>query len=137
MPRLLAIDYGLKRSGLAVTDPLQLIATALDAVPTDKLVNYLNNYLLKEDVEAFIVGLPLGLDSKDTDSTPYVKKFVKILETNYQKPVHLIDERFTSKIATQALLASGASKKDRQIKGNTDKISAVIILQYYLDSIKR
>lgn len=137
MPRLLAIDYGSKRTGLAVTDPLQLIATALETVPTYQLLEYLKRYVTAELVEAFVVGLPRRLDGTDTDNTPRVQAFVKKLEAALPEiPVHWHDERFTSAMALQAMIASGTKKKDRREKGNIDKVSAVIILQSYMDSKK-
>jgi len=137
LPRLLAIDYGSKRTGLAVTDPLQLIATALETVPTYQLLEYLKRYVTAELVEAFVVGLPRRLDGTDTDNTPRVQAFVKKLEAALPEiPVHWHDERFTSAMALQAMIASGTKKKDRREKGNIDKVSAVIILQSYMDSKK-
>ncbi len=134
MPRILAIDYGLKRTGLAVTDPLKIIATALETVETKVLLDFLKKYVLLEDVECFVLGLPVGLDSKDTDSTSAVKLFYKILELNFPSiPIRFEDERFTSKMASRVMIESGMKKKDRRIKGNVDKISAVIILQSFLN----
>ncbi|MRS60121.1 Holliday junction resolvase RuvX [Larkinella terrae] len=135
MPRLLAIDYGTKRTGLAVTDPLQIIATALETVPTYQLLDYLKRYVASEPVEAFVVGLPTRLDGTDTDNTPRVKGFVSKLKTAFPDiPVHWHDERFTSAMALQAMIAAGTSKKDRREKGNIDKVSAVIILQSFMES---
>ncbi|WP_234736070.1 Holliday junction resolvase RuvX [Tellurirhabdus bombi] len=135
MPRLLSIDYGAKRTGLAVTDPLQIIASALDTVPTHQLLDYLKKYVATEAVEAFIVGLPKHLDGSDTDNTPRVQGFVKRLQAALPDiPVHWHDERFTSRMALQSMIASGTKKKDRRDKGNIDKVSAVIILQSYMSS---
>ncbi|GAB3249290.1 Holliday junction resolvase RuvX [Larkinella harenae] len=135
MPRLLAIDYGTKRTGLAVTDPLQLIATALETVPTHQLLDYLKRYAAGEPVEAFVVGLPTRLDGTDTDNTPRVRAFVEKLKTAFPAiPVHWHDERFTSVMALQAMIAGGTKKKDRREKGNIDKVSAVIILQSFMES---
>jgi len=135
--RLLAIDYGAKRTGLAVTDPLQIIATALETVPSHQVLDYLKRYVAREPVEAFIVGLPRHLDGNDTDNTPRVRAFVKQLEKALpQIPVHWHDERFTSRMALQAMIASGSTKKDRRDKGNIDKVSAVIILQSFMESKK-
>jgi putative holliday junction resolvase len=134
MPRILAIDYGTKRVGLAVTDPLKIIATALDTVHSKDIFVFLKTYLETEEVEAFVVGMPVNLDSEDTNNTPHVKGFVKNLKKTYPDiPVHLHDERFTSKMALQAMIAGGSSKKDRREKGNIDKISATIILQSYME----
>ncbi len=133
MPRILAIDYGAKRTGLAVTDPSKIIASALETVPTDKLLEYLKKYTQTEAVEAFVVGMPKNLDGTATDGTAYVERFVVELKNSFpETPIHLHDERFTSKMAMQTMIAGGMKKKDRQIKGNIDKISAVIILQSFM-----
>jgi putative Holliday junction resolvase len=135
MPRILAIDYGAKRTGLAVTDPSKIIASALETVPTDNLLAYLKKYTQNEAVEAFVVGMPKNLDGTTTDGTPYVERFVVELKNIFPEiPIHLHDERFTSKMAMQTMIAGGMKKKDRQIKGNIDKISAVIILQSFMES---
>ncbi len=137
MGRILAIDYGKVRTGLAVTDPLKIIATALDTVPTTGLIAYLKQYVLHEPVETFVVGLPLSLKSEDTPTTTMVRAFGDLLGTTFPDiPVRYADERFTSKMALDSLIASGTKKKDRRQKGNTDKISAVIILQGYMDSLR-
>jgi putative holliday junction resolvase len=136
MPRILAIDYGTKRVGLAVTDPLKIIASALDTVHSKDIFVFLKTYLEIEEVEAFVVGMPVNLDGEDTNNTPHVKGFVKNLKKTYPDiPVHLHDERFTSKMALQAMIAGGSSKKDRREKGNIDKISATIILQSYMEML--
>jgi putative holliday junction resolvase len=133
--RLLAIDYGTKRTGLAVTDPLQLIATALEAVPTHQLLDYLKKYVASEPVEAFVVGLPRRLDGTDTNNTPHVRGFVERLKKALPTiPVYWHDERFTTSMALQAMIAGGTSRKDRREKGAIDKVSAVIILQSYMES---
>jgi len=135
MPRLLAIDYGAKRTGIAVTDPLQIIATALETVRTHDLLEFLKKYCQSENIEAFIVGMPRRLDNTDTDNTPRVVAFVKLLKKNFPEiAVHEHDERFTSSMALQSMIASGAKKSDRREKGNIDKISATIILQSYMES---
>ena len=132
--RILAIDYGTKRVGLAVTDPLKIIASALETVHSKDVIDFLKAYLDVEEVEAFVVGMPVNLDGEDTNNTPHVKGFVKNLQKTFPHvPVHLHDERFTSKIALQTMISSGYSKKDRREKGNIDKISAVIILQSYME----
>jgi putative holliday junction resolvase len=132
--RILAIDYGTKRVGLAVTDPLKIIASALETVHSKDVMVFLKTYLESEEVEAFVVGMPVNLDGEDTNNTSHVKGFVKNLQKTFPEiPIHLHDERFTSKIALQAMIASGYSKKDRREKGNIDKISAVIILQSYME----
>lgn len=133
MPRILAIDYGAKRTGLAVTDPLKIIASALETVPSEKLIDYLKKYTQSEEVEAFVVGMPKSLDGTDTHGTVYVNKLIEELKIHFPvMPVHLVDERFTSKMAVQTMIAGGMKKKDRQVKGNVDKISAVIILQSFM-----
>lgn len=133
MPRLVAIDYGTKRVGLAVTDPLKIIATALETVHAKDVMDFLKNYEQSEGIEAFIIGMPKNLDGKPTDATRHVEIFIKQLKKNFpEKPLHLIDERFTSKIAVQTMIAGGMKKKDRQIKANVDKISAVILLQDFM-----
>ena len=135
MARLLSIDYGAKRTGIAVTDPLQLIATALEMVPSHEVLKFLKAYVAREPVEAFIVGLPKGLDGDDTDNTPRVRKFVMHLQNALPDiPVFWHDERFTSVMALQAMIANGSTKKDRREKGNIDKVSAAIILQSYMES---
>jgi putative holliday junction resolvase len=136
MPRILAIDYGTKRVGLAVTDPLKIIASALDTVHSKDIFVFLKTYLETEEVEDFVVGMPVNLDGEDTNNTPHVKGFVKNLKKTFPDiPVHLHDERFTSKMALQAMIAGGSSKKDRREKGNIDKISAAIILQSYMEML--
>ncbi len=134
MGRVLAIDYGLKRTGLAVTDPLQIIATPLETVPTHNLLNYLKEYCQREAVDAFVIGMPKNLRNEDSEIAPMVRKFVMVLESAFSdKPVHQVDERFTSSIAQRAMIEGGMKKKDRQVKGNVDKISATLILQTFLE----
>lgn len=136
MGRILAIDYGRVRTGLAVTDPLKIIATALETVRSQDLLNYLKQYVLQEPVETFILGLPVSLRNEDTPTTAMVREFGHVLEQAFPEiPVRYVDERFTSKMALDSMIASGTKKKDRREKGNTDKISAVIILQSYMQSI--
>jgi putative holliday junction resolvase len=133
MSRLLAIDYGTKRVGLAVTDPLQLIASPLDTIHSKDVISYLKSYNEKEKIEAFVIGMPKNLKNEDTNATSLVRQFIKLLQKNFpDKLIHLVDERFTSKIALQAMIAGGTKKKDRAKKENLDKISATIILQSYL-----
>ena len=134
MARILAIDFGSKRVGLAVTDPLQIIATALDTVHSKDVMQYLQNYLQNEEVESFVLGLPQNLSGEDTNATPLVESFAKQLQNKFpDKPIYRVDERFTSKIALDTMIAGGSKKKDRQNKGNLDKISAVLILQTYME----
>lgn len=134
MPRILAIDYGAKRVGLAVTDPLQIIASPLDTVHSKDLVTYIKKYMEREEVEAFVVGMPKKLDNTDTNATQMAKGCVTILRKNFPDiSVHLQDERFTSHMALRAMIEGGVKKKDRQNKANIDKLSATIILQSYLE----
>ncbi|MCB0430444.1 MAG: Holliday junction resolvase RuvX, partial [Flavobacteriales bacterium] len=130
MSRILAIDYGLKRTGLAVTDPLQMIANPLDTIPSNELIPFLKKYLASEEVERFVLGEPKRLDGSETHSSKGVADCMKLLEKSFpQIPVNLVDERFTSKMATAAILSAGAKKSQRQDKALVDKVSAVIILQ--------
>ena len=131
--RILAIDYGNKRVGVAVTDPLKLIANALDTVHAKDILTFLKNYMQQESVEAIVVGMPRTLDNTPTDVTSAVVGFVRKLKKEIPGiPVYTIDERFTSKMAFQAMIDGGVKKKDRQNKATVDKISATIILQSYL-----
>lgn len=135
MARLLAIDYGAKRTGIAVTDPLQIIATALDTVRSHDLLDFLKKYTQQELVEAFIVGMPRRLDNTATNNTPLVEAFIKRLRNTFPDiPVYTHDERFTSSMALQSMIAGGSKKSDRREKGNIDKISATIILQSFMES---
>ena len=136
MGRIMAIDYGKKRTGLAVTDPLRIIATPLDTVSTNELISYLGSYMKKETVDEFVVGMPKTLKNEDSEIAPLVRAFVEELKKVYpEKKIHLADERFTSRMAMQAMIEGGMKKKDRQIKGNVDKISATIILQSFMRSV--
>ena len=136
MGRVMAIDYGKKRTGLAVTDPLRIIATPLDTVPTNELMNYLGGYMKKESVDEFVVGMPKTLKNEDSEIAPLVRVFVEALNKLYpEKKIHLADERFTSRMAMQAMIEGGMKKKDRRVKGNVDKISATIILQSFLRTV--
>jgi putative Holliday junction resolvase len=138
MGRLLAIDYGLKRTGIAVTDPLQIIATPLETVETSALIKFLQNYVVKENVDEFVVGMPKTLLNEDSEISPHVRKFVEVLKQHFPgKKINLADERFTSSMAMRAMIDGGMKKKDRQVKGNVDKISATIILQSFIGSVKR
>ncbi len=132
--RILAIDYGGKRTGLAVTDPLQIIATHLDAVDTKGLMDYIESYCIKEEVEGFVIGRPLKLNNELNDIYQHIVEFkTKLAEKFPEKYIDEIDERYTSKMATQSILASGVNKKKRQDKKLVDMVSAVIILQNYLE----
>lgn len=136
MPRILAIDYGMKRVGLAVTDPLQIIATPLTTVSNQELPEFLQKYCQQEDVETIVVGMPTNLDGSSTDMTPHVKGLMKRLREAFpQKQVVPHDERLTSVMALDSMIAMGSSKKDRRPQtGNLDKMSAAIILQSYIET---
>lgn len=132
--RILAIDYGKKRCGLAVTDPLQIIATHLEAVATNDLLIYLKNYCEREEVEGFVIGKPLKLNNQLNDIAKDIVQFKSKLNQLYpNKYIEEIDERFTSKMAFQSIIDSGVGKEKRKDKGNIDVVSAVIILQNYLE----
>lgn len=135
MPRVLAIDLGTKRTGLAVTDPLKIVASPLETVETSQLMAFLRTYCAKEDVETLVVGLPIRLNGQDNEMTPKAMKLKEELEKAFpEKKIALVDERFTSKMAMQSMIAMGSKKKDRREKaGNLDKVSAAIILQSYLE----
>jgi putative Holliday junction resolvase len=134
MARILSIDYGGKRTGIAVTDPLQIIATGLTTVETPKLVKFLKEYIAKEPVEKIIIGMPVNWDDTDTHATPLVKKFIAVFQREFPNiPVVEVDERYTSKLATQAMLDMGLKKKQRQNKATVDEIAATIMLQEYLN----
>lgn len=138
MPRILAIDYGSKRVGLAVTDALQIIATPLDTVESQKAIEFLKQYISKEPVECFVIGEPRNIDGTPTHATPLVENFIRQLNKTFPNiPVKKVDESFTSKIAARALVEGNFKKKDRRKKENLDKISATLILQHYLESIQK
>lgn len=133
MGRILSIDYGKKRTGLAVTDPLKIIATGLTTVETPKLMAFLKDYIAKEGVEEVIIGMPTNMDDSDTHATPLVKAFITQFKKAFPSlPLAEVDERFTSKMATQAMLEMGLKKKQRQNKALVDEIAATIMLQEYL-----
>ena len=135
MGRILAIDFGTKRVGLAVTDPLKIVASPLDTVHSRDLVKYLKDYDASEGIEEIVLGLPTKLDGSDTTITKQVRQLHKHLKKQFpEKPVNLHDERFTSKMALDAMIAGGMKKKDRREKGNIDKVSAAVILRSYLES---
>ena len=134
MGKALGIDYGTRRTGIAITDNMQIIASGLTTVPTHTLDAFIADIVLKENIEYFVVGDPKNLDGTNTDSTGHVNGFVKRLQRLYPTTlVYKIDERFTSKIAQKSILASGLKKKARQNKALVDEVSATIILQNYLD----
>ena len=135
MSRILAIDYGRKRTGLAVTDPMQIIANGLNTVATHELVDFIQKYVCQEKVERIIIGHPKQMNYEDSENMkniiPFMNRLKKLLP---EIPVELVDERFTSVLAHQAMLAGGLKKKDRQNKALVDEISACIILQGYMES---
>ncbi len=135
MGRILSIDYGQKRVGIAVTDELKMIANALTTVHSKDVIAYLKDYTLKENVECFVVGEPRQMNNKASESTKFIEPFIKLLKKEFPDiPVKRMDERFTSKIAFQTMQEAGLKKKDRQNKALVDQISATLILQSYLDS---
>jgi putative holliday junction resolvase len=137
MARILAIDYGGKRTGLAVTDPLQIIATGLETIESRELIPFLKKYLSAEQVELIIIGLPKNWDESDTHGTSLVEAAIKKIKKEFPAiPLKTVDERYTSKMAKDAMLEMGMKKKDRRIKGNVDVIAATIILQEYLQSVQ-
>lgn len=135
MSRIVAIDYGRKRTGIAVSDPLQIIANGLTTVPTHELFDFLMNYVKREAVERIVIGLPKQMNNQPSESMQYITPFVNRLRKALpDMPIEFVDERFTSVLAHQAMLDSGLKKKDRQNKALVDEISATIILQSYLES---
>lgn len=137
MGRILAIDYGRKRTGLAVSDPLRIIAGALDTVPTHTLMDYIKKYVSANEVDTFVVGMPRRMSGEPSESYIYIKPFVEKLKKEFPGiKVEMVDERFTSKLAVQAMIEGGVKKEKRQDKGMIDRISATIILQSYMETIK-
>jgi putative Holliday junction resolvase len=135
MGRILAIDYGQKRVGLAVTDPMQITANGLDTVLSHEIFDYLQHYIAREPVEKFVIGLPKQMNGQDSASMQYIKPFVTGLQRKFPDiELVYVDERFTSVLAHQTMFDAGLKKKDRQNKELVDKISATIILQSYLES---
>ncbi|MEP6929268.1 MAG: Holliday junction resolvase RuvX [Flavobacterium sp.] len=135
MPRILSIDYGQKRTGIAVTDEMQIIASGLTTIPTSTLIDFLKDYFIKEKVEAVLIGEPKQMNGLPSESAPIIKGFVTHFSNIFpDMKVVRVDERFTSKIAFQTMIDSGLSKKQRQNKGLIDEISATIMLQDYLSS---
>ncbi|MCH6200240.1 Holliday junction resolvase RuvX [Aquiflexum sp. LQ15W] len=137
MGRIIAIDLGTKRTGVAVTDPLKMLANPLEMVETHRLLDFLTSYFKKEEVETIVLGYPRHLDGNPNEMTPRVLSFKDRLSKLYpDKKLVLVDERFTSKMAMQTMITMGSKKKDRKEKaGNLDKVSAAIILQSYLEQI--
>jgi len=134
MGRIIAIDYGKKRVGIAATDPLKLIANKIGTVRTHDIWDFLHDYLKKEDIERIIIGYPRQMNNQASEAVQYINPFIKKLTRSYPGiPVELIDERFTSKMALRAMIDGGLKKKDRQDKALVDSVSATIILQTYLE----
>jgi putative holliday junction resolvase len=134
MGRIIAIDYGRKRIGLAVTDELKIIATSLTTVPAAELMGFLKDYVSKTSVECFVVGEPKQMDYTPSESAKYIEPFVKKLKSEFPGiPVERVDERFTSRMAVQTIRDSGAKKKTRQNKSLVDTVSATIMLQSFLE----
>jgi putative Holliday junction resolvase len=133
LARILSIDYGRKRTGLAVSDPLQIIASGLATVESSQLIPFLKDYFQKEQVEQIIIGEPKNMDDSDTHATPLVEAFIKQLQKHFpQIPVKKVDERFTSKMAKDAMLDMGLKKMQRRNKALVDEIAATILLQEYM-----
>ena len=134
MGRILAFDYGTKRTGIAVTDPLQLIASGLKTVETSEILTFLKAYCTDEEVVLFVVGLPKQMNNLPSESEQFIKSFIRNLKRTFPEiPIKREDERFTSKMALQSMIDSGIKKKQRQNKAMVDEISATLILQFYLN----
>jgi putative Holliday junction resolvase len=134
MGRILGIDYGNKRIGLAVTDPLSIFASPLKTVRAGEFERFVDDYLKNEIIDEFVIGYPVQMNNKPSESVKYIDPFIRRLKKRFPgKPVHLVDERFTSKIALRTMIDGGMKKKERQDKAIVDKVSAAIILQSYLD----
>ena len=135
MARILCIDYGLKRTGIAVTDPLQIIATGLTTIESKELIPFLKKYFLSEPTELILIGEPLNWDDTDTHATPLVRKAIEKLKKEFpQMPIQTVDERNTSKMASRAMIDMGMKKKQRQNKALIDEIAATIMLQEWLQA---
>lgn len=138
MGRIMSVDYGRKRSGIAVTDPLKIIANGLTTVESHRIIPFITSYIESQAVELFVVGWPKNMANEPSDAAVYVQAFVKALRKAFPSiPIHLEDERFTSRLAFDAMIQGGLKKKARQDKSMVDKVSATIILQSYLDSKTR
>jgi putative Holliday junction resolvase len=132
--RIMAFDYGTKRIGIAVTDPMQIIATGLDTIHPNAIIEYLKKYMQTEQVERFVVGEPKQMDNTPSQSAIHVKGFVNLLKKTFPDiPIEMLDERFTSKMASAAIAQSGMNRKDRQNKALVDTVSAVILLQSWME----
>ena len=135
MGRIVGIDYGTKRIGIAVTDPMQIIASPLTTVAGVSFDSFIDDYTKKESVDAFVVGYPKQLNNSPSASVQHIDPFIKKLKKRFPEiKIMLVDERFTSVMATKSIIAGGVKKSDRQDKSITDKVSAALILQSYLDS---
>ena len=138
MARILSIDYGQKRTGIAATDPLQIIANGVTTVPSGEIIEFLNTYMQTEQVETIVVGMPKQLNNEPSENMRYIEPFVRKLKATFPDiPVLYFDELFTYTLAHLTMLAGGMKKKERQNKAKVDEISAVIILQGYLESKKQ
>ena len=134
MPRILSIDYGIKRTGIAITDEMQIIASGLTTVPSETLITFLKDYFSKEKVEKVIIGEPKQMDGTPSESAEIIEKFIKTFKLTFpEMPLARVDERFTSKMAFQTMIDSGLKKKQRQNKALIDEIAATIMLQDYMN----
>jgi putative Holliday junction resolvase len=134
--RIVALDIGRKRTGIAMTDPLRIIASPLETIPTHKVIDYLTELFLKENIDILVVGYPRQMNNTLSEAVNYIKPVINSIKKKFPNmPIELVDERFTSKMAMQAMIDGGMKKKDRQVKSNVDKISAAIILQSYMEQL--
>ncbi len=137
MGRIIGIDYGKKRVGIAVTDPLKMFASPLNTIHPAEFNDFIRAYMKSETIEAFVIGYPVTMNNKPSDSVKYIDPFLRKLKKDYPEiAVHLVDERFTSQMALRTMIDGGLKKKERQVKATVDKISASIILQTFLDKKK-
>ena len=137
MPRILSIDFGSKRCGIAITDESQIIASGLNTITTDNLIDFLKNYFKNEQVEIIVIGQPKNMLNQESLIEPLILKYIKIINNNFpEKTIERFDERFTSKLAFRAMIDGGLNKKKRKNKATIDMVSATIILQDYLQSRK-
>lgn len=138
MGRILALDYGRKRTGVAVSDPLKIIAGGLDTIETFRLERFLAEYMAKNEVDTIVVGMPRQMNNEPSESYRYIKPFVEKLKKTYPHiPVEMVDERFTSLLAKRAMIEGGVKKSGRRDKALVDKVSATIILQSYMELSRR
>jgi len=134
--RIVALDIGRKRTGIAMTDPLRIIASPLETISTHKVIDYLTELFLKENIDILVVGYPRQMNNTPSEAVSYIKPVINSIKKRFpEMPIELVDERFTSKMALQAMIDGGMKKKDRQVKSNVDKISAAIILQSYMEQL--